>query len=380
MTEAVDTKDSVAPAIDTAAVQERLAFFFSNANIRQDAFLRKFLTNTATSQKYPGMIPVETLLSFNTLKKITQDPDAVVQVAKDALSNLLVVSGDSKALGLVTPWSSDKMDENIPLTLVVANLPVEGDDGNLQYVYKTEQVKELFTQYGHVALCRLRFKAKSFKQKEKRQEPLKMAFVEFESKDSLDKAVEDTLTLKEGATLEPKRKVTLGDTELVVRTLADYIAERKAEKGDEGGDSQNNSSKKKREREEEAFSFEWKPGCVIQLKGLPDDCDREAIIAVVARGLDTTVDDVKNKKVYADYSRGQKDGAIRFAEPEGVADLCAKISSGDLKFGDAKIESAHVLDGDDEKKYWDEFIAFKNKQMKHKREEKYHRKKKFHKR
>ena len=90
-----------------------------------------------------------------------------------------------------------------------------------------------------------------------------------------------------------------------------------------------------------------------------------------------TVDQIKDLKIYVDFSRGQKDGAVRFLVSDKVADLCAKLGSGEVLVSGAKVESAHVLEGDAEIKYWDEFMAFKNKQMSHKRDEKsQHRKKK----
>ena len=213
-----------------------------------------------------------------------------------------------------------------------------------------------------------------------------MAFVEFESQEDCEKAMAETLTFQDGKEVDPKRKLTLGDAALTVRTLTDYVEERKALKDQDGDGSYANERKRNRhdngddeDAASAAFTVEWKPGCVIRLEGLPENCDREAILDSIAKGLDVTVDQVKDRKIYADFSRGQKDGAIRFIDSDNVAELCAKLASGDLTIAGAKVESAKVLEGEDEKKYWDEFVAFKKKQLSHKRDEKsQHRHKKKH--
>ena len=319
-----------------------------------------------------------------------------------ALADRLVVSEDQSAIGLKKAWTDEQMDENIPLTLVLGNLPLveqgskEESDApeatkQMRYVHTTDEIKDLFTQYGKVALCRLRFRKNHSSGSDKKsrrfvQEPLQMAFVEFESQQECEKAMAETLTVQDGKEVDPKRKLTLGDAVLTVRTLADYVQERKALKDQDGDRSDADSKKRNRDANGDyddvassAFTVEWKPGCVIRLEGLPANCDREAILDSIAQGLDVTVDQVKDRKIYADFSRGQKDGAIRFVESDNVAELCEKLGSGDVTIAGAKVDSAKVLEGDEEKKYWEELISFKNKQLSHKRDEKtQHRNKKKH--
>ena len=51
-----------------------------------------------------------------------------------------------------------------------------------------------------------------------------------------------------------------------------------------------------------------------------------------------------------------------------------KLKSEDepLEIAGAKLEDAILLEGDAEKKYWDDFIEFKKKQMRHRAEERKH--------
>ena len=109
---------------------------------------------------------------------------------------------------------------------------------------------------------------------------------------------------------------------------------------------------------EKAFEFklDWRSGCVISVKGLPDDCDREAILSAVEAFMGEKV------SVHADYSRGAKDGAIRFNEPnENIRPLANELNEGNVTINNKKVGSAFVLEGEEEKKYYDDYIAHRTK-------------------
>ena len=353
-------------------VKERLRFFFSDANLRYDQFLRKLLLEDSQQ------VTVETLLRFNTIKQHTEDPAIIAQAAK-ALSDQLVVSDDEKAVGRVKAFSLDQMDDNIPVTLLVKNLPTreEEDDNNrtrIFYDVSGDEIRALFQQYGTIAMVKLRFQRSRHESydddddlypskqvnNKRRRIPMGSALVEFESKENLEKAAADVLTSRGGDKLEPKRKLELKDKVLDVLLLDDHVAlirKRKAENEEEKNEADSPKQAKK-------FEIDWKPGCVIQIHGLSDECDREAILDAVASGVGISLDEVKSRKIYADYSRGQPDGAIRFAEPsDDIKALCDKLGSGELQVKGAKVKTAKILDGEEETKYWNDFIEFKNKQM-----------------
>jgi hypothetical protein len=399
----VPKAEAAAPAATDAAVDdvaERLRFFFSDANIRQDYFIRKLLLND--EGEYSHQVLVESLLRFNTIKQHTTDEAVVIQAAKK-LSDKLVVSDDNKAIGRVKPFTLELMDDNIPLTLYVNNLPMSEDGDKKKYSCGADDIRKLFEQYGRVVLLKLRFKKAESSDHDdddlepqqsngarrpapKRRHPLGAALVEFEDAETLEKAVADVITSKAEETVEPKRKLMIGETQLEVCMLKDYIDTRKklnpkepkeGASKDASGDAPKADARgsKKRELEEALegveFKMDWKPGCVIRVRGLPVECDREAILEGVGKAMDITIDEVKEKKIYVDYSRGQTDGAIRFPEPtDDVKNLCDKLKEGTVEIAAVKVETAFMLEGEDETKYWTEFIDFKTKQMRHRIEEK----------
>lgn len=370
-------------------VKERLKFFFSDANLRQDAFLRKLLMHSDEK-----LVTAEVLLRFNTIKKHTQKEATLIEAAKE-LTDSLVVDEEKMTISRVTPFTKDLMDDNIPKSIWVKNLPLTESK---QYDVKVDELRALFEKYGEVALVKLKYSSYPNSADNSHYGPsdggkrkkfsIGAAAIEFHKKEDLEKAAEATLTTKDGEKVEPKDKITLAESEtrksaidLEVMLLSEHITMRKGEKEKK---KEKKEDKKRPVPEEETevpkFTFDWKPNCVIQIRGLPEGCDREAILSAIGMGLNISQEEVKNRKIYADYSRGQKDGAIRFPEPsDSVAEVAKSLKAGELKIADAKVEDAVVLEGEDEKKYWEAFIDFKNKQLIQKAEEKKNRGGKRHK-
>ena len=366
-------------------VKDRLKFFFSDANIRQDFFIRKLLTKDAKK------VPIEVLLRFNTIKKFTTKPAVLVKAAKE-LSKLLTIDGDESAIGRVVPFTDALMDQNIPKSLYVRKLPMtNSQNGSPQkYAVTVDDLRKEFEKYGEIALIKFRWSSSKDglgdvdligqKKRQKQKFPVGCAMVEFEKEEDLKMAAEATLTFQSREKQQPKDKIIVGGREVEVLLLSEYIEMRKKAKAAE--EKENSSSSKRKhetddiENEIPSYTIDWKPKCVIQLKGLPETCDREAILDTIATGLEISVDEVKARNIYADFSRGQKNGAIRFAEfGDEIAKMAERLRDGELKVQDTKVEGAKVLDGDEEQKYWDDFIAFKTKQIRQHTQEKRIRKK-----
>jgi hypothetical protein len=187
--------------------------------------------------------------------------------------------------------------------------------------------------------------------------------VEFETVEELEKAVADLV--------DGEKKLSIKDQTLEVQRLKDWIDSRKSqrkekENGGDKDDEENGKDKKRKEVEAAEFTIDWKPGCVIEIKGLDKEkCDRETIRSMVEKAVPGI------EGVYADYSRGQEDGAIRFSEPSDVVGkLAQQLNSGEVEIAGTKVGSARVLDGEDEQAYWKRFIDFKTKQMQQRADEK----------
>ena len=82
--------------------------------------------------------------------------------------------------------------------------------------------------------------------------------------------------------------------------------------------------------------------------------------------------DVKESGLYVDYSRGDTDAKLRLKEanPDKMKELVDKLVDGSVTFGGEKVESASILEGEDEEKYWKNFIVFLNNRKRQRDEEK----------
>lgn len=360
---------------NTSDIAERLTFFFSDANLRVDRFMQKLMGRDGD---FGGSLPVEILLKFKSIQKFTTDGNEVLEAAK-TLPDLLVVEGD--AIRRKEPLKKSQLHENIPVSLYVKNIPVEDN----KYTVTALDIRPLFEAYGKVMIVKLKWRPEPFDSnnesnsngdstnQKRKMIPSGKCLVEFESVDELEKAAADLVG-------DPPNKVLeLKGSTLQVQKLRNWIDTKKSEnprnnkkddsKKDDGAvqkenkDDANNNKRKHEELDVKLFTLDWKPGCVIELKGLnAETCDREALHAALK---DLTPD------VYVDYSRGQTEGAVRFPEPgDKVQEVADKLQKGEIEVGGTKVESARVLDGEEEKAYWQKFIDFKNNQIRQKAEEK----------
>jgi len=350
----------------TSLLAERLSFFFSNANLRIDKFLRRLVLDSYTG----GYVEIDTLLKFNTIKKISTDPAIIVEAVASVPA--LKLNDAKTAIARVEAFTEDMMNDNIKVTIRVGGIPtVEKDDGS-HYVNTRDEIGALFEEFGKVVLVRL---LTSYDRREEKKIAVGKCFVEFASADSMEKAVSELCASGDD---KPKKVMKIGESELTVKTMQQWLDKRAAQRaaapasGERKPDKRNrdNSESKGNIKIEETtaddveFKLDWKKGCVIVVKGMPEGCDREKILEAVK----SIIDDVQAR---ADYSRGDKDGKIRFNEPnEKIAELSSKLNDGSITIGGAKVESATILDGEDEEAYYKDYIAFRTEQMRQKAKEK----------
>jgi hypothetical protein len=170
-TKTVPETETMAISIDIAGdvksgLLERLKFFFSNANIRQDNFMRGFLI------RQEG-VPVDALLRFNTINKYTKDCEVLLQVAREIED--LKVAEDGKTIHRKVPFTWDNMKEHIPLSLYVSNVSVT----NQKYDVTTDEFKQLFVNFPGLTLVKLCMKQifPEGEQRTKGSKPLKVSWI-----------------------------------------------------------------------------------------------------------------------------------------------------------------------------------------------------------
>jgi len=301
------------------------------------------------------------------------------------------------------------------------------------YAVTRDEVKVLFERYGRVGIVNLRFgprredgdkdddKYVSPNQRGYRRGesiPLGAAIVEFDSMEGMEKACADLLpppssendetedkTSEERGegegdadkkdndegekkeTKEPKTVLELKGNKLRVekmkplRRFADDRKNNKRKHDDSDGNKSNSNGKEAPIEEEpiqfNEFKLDWKKGCVIALTGLSaEKCSREAMREAVSDILGVSKD-VKISGLYVDYTRGADKGNLRLKEPKGneMKELVEKLNDGSVVIDGEKVGCAKILEGEEEEKYYADFIAFMNNRNKQRAEEKQQAKK-----
>jgi uncharacterized membrane protein YgcG len=81
--------------------------------------------------------------------------------------------------------------------------------------------------------------------------------------------------------------------------------------------------------------------------------------------------DVKTSGLYVDYNRGDTTANLRLKspKPDEMKELVSKLSDGSLLVANAKVGSAKILEGEEEEKYYEKFIAWLNTRKRMKDEE-----------
>ena len=174
--------EPLAPA-QADAVAKLLAFYFGDANLRRDKFLRQEQSRTPE-----GWCHISVLLTFNRLKSITTEAAHVVSAARGAahgLSALLVVSEDGGMLRRAVPVRDDVDTE--PRTLFVEGFTAAAAEPSV------EAIVGAFAPFGEILIVRKRRGAEAHSApRAARDQPkrfLGSAFIEFRDAASVAAAV-----------------------------------------------------------------------------------------------------------------------------------------------------------------------------------------------
>jgi hypothetical protein len=126
-------------------------------------------------------------------------------------------------------------------------------------------------------------------QQKRKMVPAGNCLVEFATAEELEKAAADLVGES------PKRVLELkGQTLVVQKVSATRIDARKSEKPKKNGkdddkDDKKDNKRKSEEIEVKVFTLDWKPGCVIELKGLDAETLRPRSASRDAKGISRRV-------------------------------------------------------------------------------------------
>lgn len=302
-------------------ILKQVEFYFSDSNLPRDKFLSEI-----TGKSEEGWCPIETIASFQRMKKITEDLSVVVAALKE--SSFLVVSEDDKNIRRKEPLPADKVDTT-PKSIYVKGF---GEEATLEEVQAF--IEKEMKEGEKLLLTRMRrMKGGEMDKKFKGS-----VFLEFDSVATAERMSKATLKLKEdGEPMEIMMKA-----EYVAKKKAEIAEKRAAKKAKAGG----NSGNKRKVEEEEQKEEEITKDLIVEVASLTgEDCSRE--------DLKAKLEEAGGSVTYVEYARGQTSGYLRLKEESKIlaTELCTKLMEAETEVCGCK-PVFKALTGEEEASYW----------------------------
>ena len=153
-------------------IRERVDFFFGDTNFRRDKFLRE-----KAETGIERFVSISVLMTFNTLKALTSDASIVAKAVKD--SNVVEVNEAGDSIRRKNPkLPAGSLND---LRVFAGEFPPDTH---------WKEVRQAFQKFGKVTFVQLR-RDKTTKRF------LGSAFVNFESKEAMERAIKETVTFKD---------------------------------------------------------------------------------------------------------------------------------------------------------------------------------------
>jgi len=291
-------------------LKNQIEFYFSDSNYPKDKFLRE------KAAENDGYIPITVLTTFPRVKNLSTDVDYIKAVLQT--SGEVEVKDDMVKRKRPIP-EKDTVNER---SVYVKGLPDESKGVSI------ESLSEIFGKFGKVLSVRLRRGAnKNFCHK---------AFIEFATEEEAKKCADE----KEIPWLDVKIVLALKNEHF--KKKREEMKKEKKEK-QEGRTENTETAGAEGEQEEDIF----KPALILEVANVPISTDRKELRAHFEKF---------GRVRYADFHNpGSGKAFIRFLEAESAKSGLAAVTDKTLTLGDAAL-AARILEGDEEKKYWDEKI------------------------
>lgn len=312
-----ETKEKTVAAETETSVEEPLSllekkiirqveYYFGDVNYPRDKFLQEKKTEE------DGWISLECLTTFNRLKCLSTDLEAITSALKRSKSGVLEINDtEFKVRRCPDRVIPDRDDPIIKAASKKKTLYMKG----FPETYTIDTVQDFFTE-----------------------KDINTIFIKVKTDDDRKfkgSIFVETSTQEEADKLLKSEELKCEENIITVLTRDDHFKEKDAEK-------RNNGEKES----EEDPKFLHKTGCVIQFKGCGDSTSREDLKDLF--GAHAPI-------AWVDFNRGETQGFIRFAEDDSAQKVMdsLKEKNGDEKFMINDVESElTVVEGEEEENYW----------------------------
>ncbi|XP_059059316.1 la protein homolog [Achroia grisella] len=303
-----------------SAIIRQVEYYFSDVNLPRDKFLREQV------KLDDGWIPIEVLITFNRLSKLSKDADVICKALNNSTSGLLELSEDNKKVRRnpempIPEMNEERRKELMSRTIYAKGFPKDSIlDDMLKFFKQFEEVENvLMRRYldSHT-------KTRAFKGS---------VFATFKTKEQAEKFVDS-------------KPVKYGDTELLIYWQEEYVKIKQEEFAAKKAKKEQKKEKNadaKTDKEE----FKLPTGTVLHFSEGDDKMKREDVKeALGALGADIA---------FIDFKVGDSEGWVRLSKENAAKEISEKITDGKIKINDKEVVF-RLLQDDEEKAYLDKTV------------------------
>ncbi|XP_068621098.1 la protein homolog [Battus philenor] len=312
--------------LETSIIRQ-VEYYFSDANLPRDKFLREQVTLD------DGWVPLDILIKFNRLAKLSTDTEIIVNALLKSTSGLLEISDDNKKVRRSPELPIPEMNEERRKEMVARTIYAKGfpKDSTLDDLLK------FFKQFDEVENVIMR----KYQDRQTKSRHFKgSVFATFKTKEQAEKFLAN-------------KGLKYKDTELLILWQENYFQMKQEEHAakKEHKDKRNKQKEGKEEKEE----FKLPTGTVLHFGQGNEKMTRENIKdALTALGAEIA---------FISFKVGDSEGWVRLSKENAAKEIAEKIPEGKLTIEGVEV-AFKVLEGDDEKAYLDKTIEEMSKRRK----------------
>nr|XP_006636663.2 PREDICTED: lupus La protein isoform X1 [Lepisosteus oculatus] len=295
-------------------VAEQIEYYFGDHNLPRDKFLKEQI------QLDDGWVPLETMIKFNRLSRLTKDFNVITDSLRKSKTGLIEISEDKSKIrrspDKPLPEANDEYKDAVKhRSVYIKGFPTDSS---------LDDVKEWLEGKGNIENIQMRKNAqKQFKGS---------VFIVFDTDESAKKFVE-----------MPDLKYK--DNEMIVLLKEDYFTKKNEERKQLRAEAKAKAKQEKEEMQKQAEDEEMKSldehtGCLLKFSGDLDQTSREDFHELFAG---------HGQIKWIDFIRGAKEGTILFKSNAKEALEKAKEANGGNLQINKKDVTWEVLEGDVEK-------------------------------
>lgn len=304
-----------------SSIIRQVEYYFGDINIPRDKFLREQM------QLDEGWVPLEIMLKFNRLAKLSSDVEFISQSLLKSTSGLLEVSDDNKKVRRnpelpIPEMNEERRKELASRTIYAKGFPKDALlDDLLKFFQQFEEVENVIMR---------RYQDRQTKKKMFKGS----VFAMFKTKEQAEKFL-------------GLQNTKYGETELLVMSQQAYIDKKQEEYNARKQDKDKGKEKKVEVKNENKKEFKLPTGSCFKFSEGSDKMTREAIREVLTN--------LGGEVAYIDFKVGDTEGWVRLTKENAAKELSEKFTDGKVKIGENDVVFK-VLEGDEETAYLNKTI------------------------